>query len=382
MRIQHFVLVFAVLSTMTCGRGQQDQGPGPSSGMAPVMSAPGADPMDVTPPRPATPSARAGCRDPVLIETFGKLTSCNFKGGVIDYQCAAWMSVHKQIGERERDDKALVQLTLLELLGHADERVRLVAAKSLSNYALQRSVLRRLTQAYSQEQSAYVRAWIVHSLHSPLPEATKAVLLALTQDPSATVRARAAQRLNIKHYSKNADVAKALMEALKSDKNVDVRKRAAESIGTLRQDKETEAVLIGCLTDSKIGPHCGIGLGRMRSQKGYDAVMKILKAGQQKNAVHPLYVWTIMDFIGQPFFRATEVRLLLQAVASNKKMPSGARHYAIKSLGRLGRSIPGLKNAVVTYLQGVAADKVLGVSAKPSLAQLRQQAGDKVRGIQ
>jgi len=378
MRIHHFVLVLAVLQMVSCGRGPRDQNPGASSGMAQGMSSPGMGPMGTMAPGPAA-LPRAECRDPVLIRTFGELTSCNFKGGVIDYQCVAWKHVHKQIGEREQDDKALVQLTLLELLGHADERVRLVAAKSLSNYALQRSVVRRLVKAFGQEKSAFVRAWIVHSLHSPLPEATRAVLLALSKDPEAVVRARAAQRLNITHYSKNAAVQKALEVALKSDKAVDVRKRAAESIGTLRRDKGTEALLIGCLNDAKIGPHCAIGLGRMRSRKGYDAVLKILRTGQKKSTVHPLYVWTIMDFIGQKFFRATEVRLLLQALASNKKMPSGARHYAIKSLGRMGRAIAGQKAAVIRYLQAVVADKVLGVSAKPSLAQLKHKPGGQVR---
>ena len=40
----------------------------------------------------------------------------------------------------------------------------LTILESLSSYALQRSVSRRLIAAYQREKNAYVRSWIVHSL--------------------------------------------------------------------------------------------------------------------------------------------------------------------------------------------------------------------------
>jgi hypothetical protein len=321
-----------------------------------------------------SPVAQGTCVDAVLIRAFAELTSCNFKGGVIDYQCAAWKRVHKLIGERERESKALVQLSLVQLLNDSDERVRLVAAKSLSSYALQRSVSRHLITAYGREKNGFVRAWIVHSLHSPSPGATKLVLKALAEDADPVVRARAAQRLNIAHYASNPAISEALIKAMRADKSVDVRKRAAESLGTLRRDKATEKLLIECLKDPKIGPHCAIGLGRMRSRAGYDAVLGILTDGLKKRVVHPLYVWTIMDFMGRPFFRATAVRILLQRIAKNPKMPSGARHYAIKSLGRLGRTVANQKAVVLQFLRGLAGDKVLGISVKPTMEQLQRPA--------
>ncbi len=321
-----------------------------------------------------TPAPQGGCVDTVLIRAFAQLTSCNFKGGVIDYQCAAWKRVHKLIGERERVNKALVQLSLVKLLGNSDERVRLVAAKSLSGYALQQSVSQQLISAYGREKTGFVRAWIVHSLHSPRPEAIGLVVKALTSDSDAIVRARAAQRLNIAHYARIPTVTKALIKAIRTDKSVDVRKRAAESLGSLRNDKATEKLLIECLKDPKIGPHCAIGLGRMRSKRGYEAIWAILTDGLKKRVVHPLYVWTIMDFMARPFFRATAVRTLLQRIAKNVKMPSGARHYAIKSLGRLGRTVANQRGAVVQFLKGLTGDKVLKISVNPTLKQLQRPA--------
>ncbi len=320
------------------------------------------------------PGPQKTCVDTVLIRAFSELTSCNFKGGIIDYQCAAWKQVHKLVGERERVNKALVQLSLVELLGDSDERVRLVAAKSLSSYALQQSVTQRLVNAYGVEKTAFVRAWIVHSLHSPRPEAVRLVLKALATDSDAIVRARAAQRLNIAHYARNPTVAKALVKAIRTDKSVDVRKRAAESLGSLRNDPATEKLLIECLKDPKIGPHCAIGLGRMRSKRGYDAIWGILNEGLKKRVVHPLYVWTIMDFMARPFFRATAVRILLQRIAKNAKMPSGARHYAIKSLGRLARTVANQKGAVLQFLKGLTGDKVLKISVSPTVKQLQRPA--------
>jgi len=373
-----FPVVLSVWLVVGCGR-EPSRGPDTSPATAPSGMRV-ASPMATSPARPAH-KARGGCVDTVLIRAFADLTSCNFKGGVIDYQCAAWKRVHRLIGEREAENKALVQLSLVQLLDDSDERVRLVAAKSLSGYALQRSVSQRLIAAYGREKRAVVRAWIVHSLHSPRPEATKLVLKALATDVDPVVRARAAQRLNVAHYSRNPAVTKALVKAIKTDKSVDVRKRAAESLGTIRHDKATENLLIDCLKDPKIGPHCAIGLGRMRSQRGYDAVLGILTEGLSKRVVHPLYVWTIMDFIGRPFFRAVAVRILLQRIARSPKMPSGARHYAVKSLGRLGRTAANQKAAVVQFLKGLTGDKKLGISVVPTLKQLqRPAAGPGRRG--
>lgn len=365
-----FPVLLSALLVICCGR-EPSRGPDTSSAAAPLGMRV-APPMATSPTRPQV--ARGGCVDTVLIRAFAELTSCNFKGGVIDYQCAAWKRVHKLIGERELENKALVQLSLVQLLDDSDERVRLVAAKSLSGYALQRSVSQRLITAYGREKRAVVRVWIVHSLHSPRPAATKLVLKALAADTDPMVRARAAQRLNIAHFARNPAVAKGLVKAIKTDKSVDVRKRAAESLGTLRQDKATEKLLIDCLKDPQIGPHCAIGLGRMRSARGYDAVLGILTDGLKKRVVHPLYVWTIMDFMGRPFFRATTVRILLQRIAQSLKMPSGARHYAVKSLGRLGRTVANQKVAVLRFLKGLAGDKKLGISVRPTLKQLQRPA--------
>jgi len=308
----------------------------------------------------------------VLIRAYADLTSCNFKGGVIDYQCAAWKRVERLTVAREQENKALVQLSLVQLLDHPDERVRLVAAKSLASYALQRSVSQQLISAYGREKRAVVRAWIVHSLHSPRPEATKVVIQALVGDPDPVVRARAAQRLHVAHYASNPAVAQALVKALQTDKNVVVRKRAAESLGSLRQDKVTEKLLLDCLRDPEIGPHCAIGLGRMRSKLGYTAVLSMLTKGLKKRVIHPLYVWTIMDFMGRPFFQATAVRMLLQRIVQNPKMPAGARHYAVKSLGRLGKTVADQKVPVLQFLRGLMGDKKLRVSVNPTLKQLQQ----------
>lgn len=378
-----FRRVFPVLLSMwlviSCGR-ESSRGPETSGAEAPsgmrVASSKGQTPATARP----SPAARSGCVDAVLTRAFAELTSCNFKGGVIDYQCAAWKRVHKIIGERERVNKALVQLSLVLLLDDSDERVRLVAAKSLSSYALQSSVSQRLVTAYGREKIAFVRAWIVHSLHSPRPEATQLVLKALATDRDPIVRARAAQRLNVAHYASNPAVAKALIKALRTDKSTDVRKRAAESLGTLHRDQATEKLLIECLKDPKIGPHCAIGLGRMRSERGYTAVWTILTDGLKKRVVHPLYVWTIMDFMGRPFFRATAVRILLQRIASNSKMPSGARHYAVKSLGRLGRTLAKQKAAVLKFLKGLAGDKVVRISVNPTLKQLQRPTAGRGSG--
>lgn len=368
-----FPMLGLVLLGAACG-GEPPRGPE-------TKAVPGPVGMRVAPPAAPTPSRPAGsCQDPVLIRAFADLTSCNFRDGVIDYQCAAWKQVHKLVRQRELDNRALVQLSLVRLLDDSDERVRLVAAKSLATYSLQTSISRRLITSYGREKSAFVRGWIIHSLHSPRPEVTRVVLRALTADPAPVVRARAAQRLNIAHFAKDPQVALALVKAIKTDKSVEVRKRAAESLGTIRRDKATEKLLVDCLSDPKIGPHCAIGLGRMRSQAGYDAVLTILRNGLKNKVVHPLYVWTVMDFVGRPFFRPTAVRQLLQSIVKSPKMPTGARHYAVKSLGRLGLAVASQKAAVVQFLGGLAGDKILGISVKPTLDQLRRAAAPG-RGI-
>ena len=368
-----FLVLFSAWLVVGCGQ-QPTGGADPSPAVSPAGMGV-AQPMAAAPARPAS-AARGGCVDAVLIRAFGDLTSCNFKDGVIDYQCVAWKRLEKLTVKRERENKALVQLSLVQLLDHSDERVRLVAAKSLSGYALQHSVSQRLIAAYASEKRAVVRAWIVHSLHSPRPEATKVVVRALVADADAIVRARAAQRLNITHYARNPAVAKALINAIQTDKSKTVRKRAAESLGALRRDKTAEKLLIDCLKDADIGPHCAIGLGRMRSEKGYAAVWAILNEGLKKRVIHPLYVWTIMDFMARPFFKATAVRILLQRIVRNPKMPSGARHYAVKSLGRLGKTMAKQKAAVVQFLRGLTGDKKLmkqlRVSVNPTLKQLQR----------
>ncbi len=377
------VVLLAVWLVVGCGR-ESSGGAGNSLTETPPatkMASPGTQAPNLDHPSPATSGSR-GCVDAVLMRAFAELTSCNFKGGVIDYQCDAWKRVHKLIGERVRVNKALVQLSLVQLLSDSDERVRLVAAKSLSGYALQQSVSQRLINAYRREKTAFVRAWIVHSLHSSRPEAMKLVLKALASDGNSIVRARAAQRLNIAHHARSRAVAKGLVKALRTDKSVDVRKRAAESLGSLRPNQDTENLLIDCLRDPKIGPHCAIGLGRMRSKRGYDAIWGILNESLKKWVVHPLYVWTIMDFMGRPFFRAPAVRRLLQRIAKSVKMPSGARHYAVKSLGRLGRTMANQRAAVLQFLKGLVGDKVLRISVKPTLKQLgRTAAGSGGRRV-
>ncbi len=366
-----FPILLSVCSLVACGRSPAPA-PETKSAMAPSAMRV-APPLGPAPLRPAS-SSGGTCVDPVLIQAFAELTSCNFKAGVIDYQCAAWKKVHQLISLRERENKALVQLSLVGLLGDSDERVRLTAAKCLSSYALQRSVSQRLIAAYKREKNAYVRSWIIHSLHSPRPEAIGLVLSALNTDTDAVVRARAAHRLSIGQFARNPAVAKALLKALRSDKSVEVRKRAAESLGSIRKDKATEKQLIQCLRDPQIGPHCAIGLSRMRSAAGYDAVLVILREGLKKRAVRPLYVWTIMNFVRLPFFRATPVRVLLQRIAGSVKMTPGARHYAVKSLSQLGASVANQKAAVVQFLKGLSGDKVLRVSVNPALSKLQRPA--------
>jgi HEAT repeats len=370
-----FAMHLVVWLVIGCGRessGRPENTPTPSGMKTAPPETPAQAPTSAH-PAPASPGG-GGCVDTVLIRAFAQLTSCNFKGGVIDFQCAAWKRVHKLIGERERLNKALVQLSLMRLLGDSDERVRLVAAKSLSSYAAQQSVSQRLINAYGREKNGFVRAWIVHSLHSPRPEAMGLVLKALATDTDAIVRARAAQRLNIAHPARNPAVARGLVKAIRTDKSVDVRKRAAESLGSLRPDQATENLLIECLKDPKIGPHCAIGLGRMRSQKGYESILTILRDSLKKEAVHPLYVWTIIDFVDRPYFRATVVRILLQRIVKSIKMPKGARHYAVKSLGRLGRAVANQKAAVLQFLKGLAGDKTLRLSVNLTLKRLGRSA--------
>lgn len=322
-----------------------------------------------TPPRPAAEPA-SPCRDPELERAFEALTSCDYKAGILDYQCPAFKTLNQVIGARELESQALVQLTLLGLLDHAEERVRLVAAKSLSSYARQKSVIRRLEQAFGKEKSPEVRSWIIYNLHSASPEARALVLRALTKDPSPEVRSKAAQRLNLAHFVKEPEVREALFKALKDETAPEVRKRAAESLGHAAGDPAAEKALLGCLADPGIGPHCGIGLGRLGTQAGYAAVLALVSDGAKKHAVHPLYLWSLVDFAARPFFAVATVRTLLMTVAKDERMGTGSRHYAVKALGRLGRDLPAERQAVLGQLRALAADKILGVSARPEVEQL------------
>ena len=68
------------------------------------------------------------------------------------------------------------------------------------------------------------------------------------------------------------------------------------------------------------------------------------------------------------------MRLLLQRIAGDPKMISGARHYAVKSLGQLGATVANQKAAVLQFLKGLAGEEVLGVSVKPALGKLQRPA--------
>ena len=371
MRIWRFSMFFIVV-TVGFGCGQRSNNPEQAPTRSGGKTEKGTRSKSVTPTQPVSVETPSGCMDPVLLKLFGELTSCNFKNGVIDYQCSAWKEVHKKIRARERQNQALVQLSLMKLLSNQDDRVRLVAAKSLASYAQQLSVVKHLVDRFKIEKSAFVRLWIIHSLHNPSPKVVQTVLAALQSDPSPKVRARAAQRLSGARYGKNPQVAGALTKALKSDKDPEVRKRAVESLGNLSRDPKTEQLLVSLLSDPKIGPHSAIGLGRMGSKAGYEALLKILTVGRAQHRVHPLFVWSLMDFVGRPFFRAAAARSLLVAIAKDEKMPAGARHYAVKSLGRLARRMAGVRKTVMADLKALSVDKKLTISVEPTLKQVQQ----------
>lgn len=364
-----FLLVGCQAEAPESGRGSAGKPGAASSGSpGPGNVAPRAQP-------PSPPLARpevASCHDPVLERAFEALSSCDYKAGVIDFQCPAWKALQTVLAERELENQALVQLTLLRLLDHAEERVRLAVAKSLSAYSRQRSVVRRLGEVFRKEQSPEVRAWIVFSLHSSSPEAKALVLGALKGDASALVRAKAAQRLNLAHFGRDKDVREALLEALRQDRAEEVRKRSAESLGQASGDVEAEKVLLGCLSDPALGPHCGMGLARLGTPGGYGAILDLVKKGTADRTVHPLHLLNLADFVRRPFFSAAVVRPLFLAVARDQRMALGARHYATRALGRLGRDLMSERAAVLGALRALAQDKILGSYARSELEQLEQ----------
>ncbi len=245
-------------------------------------------------------------------------------------------------------------------------------AKSLSSYARQHSVVRRLGEVLNKEQSPEVRAWIVFSLHGGSPEAKVLVLGALKGDASDLVRAKAAQRLNLAHFGRDKDVREALLHALRKDPSEEVRKRSAESLGQTVGDAETEKELLACLGNPSLGPHCGMGLARLGAAGGYAAILDLVRKGAADRSVHPLHLLNLSDFAHRPFFSAAAVRPLFTAVARNERMALGARHYATRALGRLARDVPGERAAVQAALRALAQDKILGSYARSELEQLGQ----------
>lgn len=356
-------------------------GSGPGTGSGPGAGDPGSPSpsaareisfaRDVS-PRPEPIGGPGACHDPELARAFEALASCDYRAGVIDLQCPAWKNLHTVVADREMESQALVQLTLMRLLDHSEERVRLAATRSLSTYARQRSVILRLGEAFDREESPEVRAWITFNFHGAAPEARNLVLRALSSDASPAVRAKAAQRLNLAHFVREPQVRRALLEALQKDTSDEVRKRAAESLGHAAGDEEVEKALLGCLPDPGLGPHCGIGLGRLGTEAGYQALLAMVRQGAANHAVHPLSFFSLVDFAQRPFFSAAAVRPLLFAAARNEKMPTGARHYAVKALGRLGREVPGEKARVLGFLRPLAADPQLGVSVRAEIEQLQK----------
>jgi HEAT repeat protein len=245
-----------------------------------------------------------------------------------------------------------------------------MAARSLFSYAPQGAVLRLLIKAYGTEQSADVRSWIVYSLFSARDEAVDTVLKALATDPSDVVRSRAAQRLSSPHYAKHPKVADTLLKALKEDKSVEVRRRAAEAIGAMPLLASTEEVLLGCLGDKDIGPHCALGLGRLGSQKGYTAVRDLLQKGETSTTLSPLFVWAITDFQSRPFFELEVISGILRRIVKAEKAQAGTRHYAVKSLVKLAQAVPDRKAATAAFLKPLENDALLTHSVKPALEQL------------
>lgn len=364
-------LLFMFFLWLGCQGGAQEaprgSSPGPSATPPPRPSRPAQEPA-ARAPSEAVPSQ--ACRDPQVEKAFEALASCDYKDGVIDFQCPAWKQLTQVLGERELESQALVQLTLLSLLDHGEERVRLAVAKSLASYSRQKSVIRRLGEVFGREPSAEVRAWIIFSLHGSSSEAKTLVLGALVKDPSPLVRAKAAQRLNLAHFGADKEVREALLGALRKDRSEEVRKRAAESLGQATGDAETEKVLMGCLTDPVLGPHCGIGLARLGTASGYAAILEQVKKGLADRSVHPLHLLSLADMAGKPFFSAAVVRPLFGSVARDPRMALGLRHYATRALSRLAREGAAERAAVLVILQGLAKDPTLGPYVRSEIEQL------------
>jgi len=298
---------------------------------------------------------------------------------VLDFQCSAYQALRRTRQRRERHDRARVQLTLVRLLGHPAARIRLVAAKSLAPYARQSSVEQRLMAAFGAEQKASVRAWIVHALRGGSAAARALVLRALRRDPAQKVRLKAAERLEASPFSKDPATAHALLRVLQKDDALAVRQRAAQALGSVRGDPAVDAALLRCLRDARLGPHCALGLGRRGAQAGYQAVTRRVRAALTGRPLHPLYVWSLVEFADAPFFDAAAQRGLLQQLARSRRQPGPVRQYAVKALGRLGARIPAQRPAVRRALQRLGTDPALAVSAKLALAALATRSPDRPR---
>jgi hypothetical protein len=346
-------------------------------GLAPARAAPRAGAPEPT-PRAARPgvSARrpAGCvcRSERLVKAFEALSACNFRRGLLDYQCAAWKALGQELSRQEQENRARVQVTLLELMDHADDRVRLAVARSLASYARQRAVERRLALRFRKEPSGPVRAWILFALQGQLPTARALLAQALRGDPVERVRARAAQRAGTATFIADPGVRTALLDALVKDKAAVVRRRAAESLGHARGAPEVEKALLACLPDEVVGPHCALGLARLGSAKGLAAVLRLLRAGLSRHAVAPLYLLAVGQF---PVDGARAARLvgLLQQVARDPRMRRAARQYALGALGHLGARVRAVQPQVVQILSAASRDGVLGRSARIALESLKKR---------
>ncbi len=321
-------------------------------------------------PGPQAPVA-AGCQDPALMRAFEQLRSCNYRQGVLDYQCPARKALERTLRERERENRARVQLTLEGLLDQAEERVRLAAVKRLAPYAVQRGVLRLFVQAYRKERSPYVRAWLVQGLRPDLPEARRLVLEALQKDPAPAVRTRAALRLGSGAFPRSPATRQALVLALQKDKSLAVRQQAAEALGRQERTAEVESLLISRLDDPGLGPHCALGLARLASKPGLAALWKRLRTEKIRRAVPPVLLWALVEYTGAPFANPAEIMKYVAEIAKDAHVSASARHFAVRGLGRLA-TVPSERTAAVTLLKSLAKDRVVGVSAKSALSRLER----------
>lgn len=326
-------------------------------------------------------SRDCSCRDPRLEKAFEALSACNFRRGILDYQCPEWKALHQILSEQEQENRARVQLTLLALLRHKDERVRLSAARSLSGYARQRSVERSLVARFSIEHSAPVRAWILFALQGHTPASRRLLERALRKDHDAMVRSRAAQRAGGALFAADRAVRASLLAALAKDPSIEVRRRAAESLGQARGAPEVEKALLACLPDKQLGPHCALGLSRLGSVAGYRAVLARLRAGLSQHALPPLFLLSLGKFALLPAFEGPAVLTLLQRFARDPRMMTAVRQYAVKAVGQIASSRRSVRARAVQLLTTLSRDKVLGAWARMSLELLRKSERRAAGGV-